>query len=140
MAARMRAENILIKSIKKVKQIHKAKRLMGPEHLEHGQVNFYNILNFKDNVGSTILKKLDESYDEQMYIFIFFLRQLPAIYDGSYQKENCIKALCKAVKEEAFHTNIGERLTSAYWSFPEDWRNTIISELPDLKVDDEIPF
>lgn len=141
MTARMRAENILIKSIEEGKANSQGNTLKGAGALGTWAREFLEHFEFKYRAGGTILKKLGGSYDEQMYIFVFFLSQLPAIYDGSYQKESCIQAVCKAVKEEGFDTYLAERLSGSYWSFPEDWRNTIKSELPDLKIDeDDIPF
>jgi uncharacterized protein (TIGR02391 family) len=140
MMARMRAENILIKSIADGRANSQGNTLNGEGTLATWADEFLQYFELKYQAGDTILKKIEGNFEEQMYIFAFFLRKLPSIYDGSYLKESCISAICKAVKEEGFDCDLEKRLTSTYWSLPEDWRNSIISELPNLKVDDEIPF
>ncbi len=143
--SRMRTENILLKSIEEGKANSQGKTINGAGALGTWASKFVQYFELKNQVGRIIVQKLNGSFDEQVYVFKFFLRQLPLIYDGSYLKENCIKALCKAVNEEGFIGNFTsdlERfLKDEFFSFPEDWRKLILVELPNLNFeDDEIPF
>lgn len=145
MASRMRAENILLKSIEEGKANSQGKTINGAGALGTWASEFIQYFELKYQVGSTIVHKLNENFDERVYVFKFFLRQLPLIYDGSYLKESCIKAMCNAIKEESsdgtFESDLEQMLKGNFFSFPEDWRNLILAELPSLQIEeDDIPF
>lgn len=140
--ARIRVENILIESIDEGEAYNKDGDLVA----ERGWLGiwargFIKYFELKDDLRNVILKKLDQNDTyEKMYIYVFFLDELPDLFEDSFLEQVCIKSLCDIVKENKYSLGFEERLIEAYRSFPEDWQNFVKNELPYLDMDDNIPF
>lgn len=140
--ARIRVENILIESIDEGEAYNKDGDLVA----ERGWLGiwargFIKYFELKDDLRNVILKKLDQNDTyEKMYIYVFFLDELPDLFEDSFLEQVCIKSLCDIVKENKYSLGFEERLIEAYRSFPEDWQNFLKNELPYLDMDDNIPF
>jgi hypothetical protein len=138
--ARLRAENIIVKSIKEGAANSQGLLFDNSGWLGTWASDFLHYFEYTSKVRQVILEKLAGECYEKHYIFKFFFSELPVLFGGSYLNNECIEALCKAVKECDFGNELGGYLSEYYWSFPEDWQDYIKSELPDLDIDDNIPF
>lgn len=139
-APRLRIENKLIKSIQQGQADSEGGTLKGAGALGTWARDYLEYFKLKTAAGSVILEKLDEDYWNQLYIFHFFLGVLPATYDTSYKKDQCIRKVVHAIKE---NNTLGALLLHHYWNYPEDWREALKKELPDLfpvHEEDDIPF
>jgi uncharacterized protein (TIGR02391 family) len=138
-ASRLRAENILIKSIQEGQSSADGKTIKGAGALGTWARDFLQYFDLKSQVSETILDKLGQSESEQWYVFNFFLGVLPSLYGTSYRKRLCIEAIIEAVKSE-FGDGLAQRLRNHYWSFPDDWKRPLDEAFPDLIQEEEIPF
>jgi len=139
--ALLRVENILIESVDEGKANKHGYLIAERGWLGISAKGFIKYFELKDDLQNVIIKKLEQNdtYDK-MYIFVFFLNELPDLFEGSLQEQKCIKSLCDIVKEDNSNLGFEERLIEAYLSFPEDWQNFVKNELPYLDIDDNIPF
>lgn len=138
----IRVENILIESIDEGEAYNKDGDLVAKRGwLGTWARGFIKYFELKDDLRNVILKKLDQKNTyEKMYIYVFFLDELPDLFEDSFLEQVCIKSLCDIVKEDLSNLGFEERLIEAYRSFPEDWQNFVKNELPYLDMDDDIPF
>ncbi len=137
----IRVENILIESINEGEAYKDGDLVAERGWLGTWARGFIKYFELKDDLRNVILKKLDQNDTyEKMYIYVFFLDELPDLFEGSLQEKKCIRSLCDIVKEDNSNLGFKERLLEAYWSFPEDWQNFVKNELPYLDMDDDIPF
>jgi len=90
--ARMRAENILLQSIQEGEADSKGKTNGGA--LGTWANDFLQYFESKNRARSLILQKIRGRYSERIYIFTFFLPNLPSLFDESQQKDKCIQAIC----------------------------------------------
>lgn len=139
-AARLRAENILIKSIREGQSGSDGTLVKGAGALGTWARDFLPYFDLKSQAGKAVLDKLRQDESSQQYIFSFFLGVLPSLYGTSYRKNLCIEAITQAVKDE-FGNSLVQQLRRHYWSFPEDWKHALQENLPDLiQEEDDIPF
>ena len=138
--ARIRVENILIKSIEEGEANDQGKIINKAGWLGTWAQGFIKYFESKDKLKYVILKKLNQNFNEQMYVFSYFLNELPDLFKDSILGQECIRSLCDIVKEDNSNLGFKERLIEAYLSFPEDWQNFVKNELPYLDMDDDIPF
>ncbi len=139
--ARLRVENILIESVDEGKAYKNGYLVAERGWLGTSAKGFIKYFELKDELRNVILKKLEQNDAyEKMYIYVFFLDELPDLFEGSLQEQKCIRSLCDIVKEDNSNFGFEERLIEACWSFPEDWQNFVKNELPYLDMDDNIPF
>jgi hypothetical protein len=75
-----------------------------------------------------------------MYVYVFFLDELPDLFEDNFLERLCIEYLWDIVKEDISNFGFEEWLIEAYRSFPEDWQNFVKNELPYLDMDDDLPF
>lgn len=137
--ARLRAENIIVKSIKEGAANSQGLLFKNSGWLGTWAKDFLHYFEYNIKVEAVILEKLAGDCYEKRYIFKFFFSELPVLFGGSYLNNDCIEALCEAVKECDDDNELGRYLSESYWSLPEDWQDYIKSKLPDLDIDD-IPF
>jgi uncharacterized protein (TIGR02391 family) len=139
--ARLRVENILIKSIDEGEANKHGDLVAERGRLGTSAKGFIKYFESKDDLQNVILKKLEQNDAyEKMYVYVFFLDELPDLFEDSFLEQVCIKSLCDIVKEDISNFGFEERLIEAYRSFPEDWQNIVKNELPYLDMDDDIPF
>lgn len=139
-AARLRAENVLIKSIKEGQSTSDGKIIRGSGNLGAWARDFLKHFTLKAQAGQVILKKIGQDEPSQQYIFHFFLLILPDLYDTSHHRDACVTAIAQAVKAE-FGDSLIRKLKKSYWPFPEDWRNSLKKAIPALKTyADIMPF
>jgi len=139
-SARLRAENILLKSIKEGAARFQGSLIDDAGWLGIWARDFLHYFEHKIEVERTILKKLTGECFERKYVIYFFLNELPILFKESILNDNCIQALCKAVKECDYDHELEGYISKNYWLFPEDWQNFVKNELPDLDIEDDIPF
>ena len=139
--ARLRVENILIKSIDEGEANKHGDLVAERGWLGTSAKGFIKYFELKDDLQNVILKKLEQNDAyEKMYVYVFFLDELPDLFEDSFLERLCIEYLCDIVKEDISNLGFEERLIEAYRSFPEDWQNFVKNELPYLDMDDNLPF
>lgn len=139
-AARLRVENILIKSIREGQSSSDGKPIKGVGSLGAWARDFLPYFDSKLQSEEVILDKLRQDESSQQYIFSFFLGVLPSLYGTSYRKTLCIGAITQAVNDE-FGDSLVKQLKEHYRSFPEDWKQALQRNLPELvQEEDDIPF
>ena len=138
-AARLRAENILIKSIQEGQATSDGNTIRGYGTLGIWARDFLDHFTFKPKLRRIILNKLNKDQPNQQYIFHFFLDTLPNLYTTSSHREACLKALVQAVRDD-FGGSLKQELSEICWKFPEDWRNSLKNMIPDLIVEEAISF
>jgi uncharacterized protein (TIGR02391 family) len=139
-AARLRTENLLIKSIEEGRATSDGKIIKGAGALGTWARDFLKYFSLKSRAGQVVLKKLRQDEPSQQYIFHFLLGVLPDMYDTSYRKDACIVAIAEAVEAE-FGDSLMRELRDYYWRFPEDWKNSLKGVIPALEeYEADIPF
>jgi uncharacterized protein (TIGR02391 family) len=139
--ARLRVENILIKSIDEGEANKHGDLVAERGRLGTSAKGFIKYFESKDDLQNVILKKLEQNDAyEKMYVYVFFLDELPDLFEDNFLERLCIEYLCDIVKEDISNFGFEERLIEAYRSFPEDWQNFVKNELPYLDMDDDLPF
>ena len=74
-----------------------------------------------------------EDIYERAYIARYFIEVLPQMYNTSYKRNRCIRAISKAIKAE--EDEMKKQLLRVFWSYPEDWRNAIFEDLKESEPD-----
>lgn len=138
-ASRLRAENILMKSIREGQSSADGKTIQGAGALGTWARDFLQYFDPKSRVHETLLRKLGQSISEQWYVFHFFLRVMPSLYAASYRERHCIMAIIQAVRSETGE-GLVESLRNQYSSFPDDWKRLLDENLPELIQDEDIPW
>ena len=137
-AARLRTENILLKSISEGQSNSKGTTVRGAGALGTWAQSFLQYFDSKSEAREVIIKKLQQDEASQRYIFNFFLSTLPSLYKSDY-KYLCIRAIIQAIKAE-LDDDLAEQLRASFWSFPDDWRNSLEKALPNIFDEADIPF
>lgn len=139
--ARLRTENVLIKSIQEGESTFDGQPIKGAGALGTWARRFLQYFILKSQAGSVILEKLSQGESSQNYIFHFFLTVLPTLYDTSYRRDSCIKTIAQIVNAEFGRDSLMQELKDSYWQFPDDWRNSLEETIPDIStIEDDIPF
>lgn len=138
-SARLRAENILINSIKQGKSSSGGGTIGGQGALGTWARDYLVEFSQKNQAQQLILEKLEAEEEDQWYIYNFFLLVLPALFDISYQKSRCLKAVLGAAKNE-LGDSMSRKLADNFWRFPKNWQDAIRESFPESEIEDEMPF
>jgi len=138
-SSRLRTENILLNSIKEGKSSSGGGTIRGQGALGTWARDYILKFSQRYQAQNFIVEKLEAKEEDQQFIYNFFLGVLPALYDSSYHKNRCLKALFEAARNE-FGNSMADKLAKNFWSFPEDWQKEIKEAFPDMEIEDEIPF
>lgn len=138
-SARLRAENILINSIKHGKSSSGGGTIRRQGALGTLARDYLVEFSQKHRARQVILEKLEAKEEDQLYIYNFFLDVLPALFDTSYLKSRCLETVLSAAKNE-FGNSMSRKLADRFWLFPKDWQEAIREAFPELEIEDEIPF
>jgi len=136
--ARLRIENRLIKSIKDGQATFSGEVIQGNGALGTWAMHFLKHFQLQREVAYSIVEKFEKDESNHYYVFRFFMDALPMISD--YHKNKCITNICKIIQQNEIYK---DKVYDKFWSFPEDWRNSMREIIPDifpLEPLDDIPF
>jgi hypothetical protein len=92
--ARLRVENILIKSIDEGEANKHGDLVAERGRLGTSAKGFIKYFESKDDLQNVILKKLEQNDAyEKMYVYVFFLDELPDLFEDNFLERLCIEYL-----------------------------------------------
>ena len=142
--ARIRIENIVAESIEEGECLARSNTINGAGALATWAKEFLPRFGITNKIISILSKKLQGQYEDQLYVFSFFLTPLPELFNIKPLSSKCIKNICNAVKNEQDFVCGGLRtiLEEEFWTLPDEWQTIIIEFLPEFKKFDidDIPF